>query len=293
LDAPSIDQVRRFNRTTTERVGALNDRFLGRDLSLGEARLLWEIGEGGARSRELGRRLGLDSAHARRLLRSLEKRGLIVVKEDETDKGNSAIKLTQSGLQERAELDGRADAFARSLLEPLTDAQRGKLLAAMAQVERLLVASMVRVTVADPTSKDARWCIEEYLAELDERFDTGFDPSRSSSADAHELTPPAGLLLVARLREEPVGCGAVKFHGNAVGELKRMWVAPEMRGLGVGRRLLLALEESARGAGMKVLRLETHRALSEAIELYRRSGYLEVGRFSDDPYADHWFEKRL
>jgi DNA-binding MarR family transcriptional regulator len=157
LDAPSIEQVRRFNRTTTERVGALNDRFLGRDLPLGEARLLWETGEKGARTRELRRRLGLDSAHAGRLMRSLEKRGLIVVKEDGNDGRNSAVRLTDSGIREREELDGRADAFARSLLEPLTDTQRGKLLAAMAQVERLLVASMVQVTVADPTSNDAGW----------------------------------------------------------------------------------------------------------------------------------------
>ena len=73
-------------------------------------------------------------------------------------------------------LDHRADAFARSLVEPLSKSQRVKLVAAMSQVERLLIASMVQVTVADPTSQDARWCFEQYLTELGRRFDSGFDP---------------------------------------------------------------------------------------------------------------------
>ena len=293
MDMPLVEQVRSFNRTMTERVGALNDHFLGRNHPLGEARLLWEIGAEGASIRELRRRLSLDSAYVSRLLRSLEKQGLIVVRTSEHDGRVRLVRLTEAGLGERAELDQRADAFARSLLEPLSESQRVKLVAAMAQVERLLIASMVQITAADPGSQDARWCFEQYFTELGERFATGFDPTLSISAHAHELVPPAGLLLVAHLREEPVGCGAVKFHENTVGELKRMWVAPRARGLGLGRRLLLALEHEAREAGITVLHLETNRTLTEAIELYRNAGYQEVEAFNDEPYAHHWFEKRL
>lgn len=293
MEMPLIEQVRSFNRTMTERVGVLNDHFLGRNHPLGEARLLWEIGEKGVSIRELRRRLSLDSAYVSRLLRSLEKQGLLVVRASEADGRVRLVQLTPAGLRERTELDQRAEAFACSLLEPLSESQRAKLVAAMAQVERLLIASMVQITVADPTSQDARWCIEQYFAELGERFETGFDPALGISAHPHELTPPAGLLLIARLREEPVGCGALKFHENAVGELKRMWVAPRARGLGLGRRLLLALEQEAREAGMTVLHLETNHTLVEAIELYRHSGYQEVEAFNDEPYAHHWFEKHL
>lgn len=293
MDMQLVEQVRSFNRTMTERVGVLNDHFLGRNHPLGEARLLWEIGTDGASIRELRRRLSLDSAYVSRLLRSLEKKGLVVVKTSEDDGRVRLVQLTEAGLRERAELDSRADAFARSLLEPLSESQRVKLGAAMAQVERLLIASMVQITIADPTSQDAIWCIEQYFAELGERFEAGFDPSLSISASAHELTPPAGQLLIAYLREEPVGCGALKFHEDKIGELKRMWVAPYARGLGLGRRLLLALEHSAREEGMTVLHLETNRTLTEAIQLYRRSGYQEVEAFNDEPYAHHWFEKRL
>ena len=293
MDMPLIEQVRSFNRTMTERVGVLNDHFLGRNHPLGEARLLWEIGVEGASIRELRRRLSLNSAYVSRLLRSLEKQGLIVVRVSEADGRVRFVQLTSAGLRERTELDHRADTFASSLLEPLGERQRTKLVAAMAQVEQLLIASMVQITVADPTSEDARWCIEQYFTELGERFEAGFDPTLGISAHAHELVPPAGLLLVARLREEPVGCGALKFHENAVGELKRMWIAPRARGLGLGRRLLLTLEHEAREAGIRVLHLETNRTLIQAIELYRHSGYQEVEAFNDEPYAHHWFEKRL
>jgi DNA-binding MarR family transcriptional regulator/GNAT superfamily N-acetyltransferase len=293
MDMPLVEQVRSFNRTMTERVGVLNDHFLGRNHPLGEARLLWEIGEEGARIRELRLRLSLDSAYVSRLLRSLEKKGLVGVRASQHDRRVRVVQLTEAGLRERAELDQRADAFARALLEPLSESQRVKLVTAMAQVERLLIASMVQITVADPTGQDARWCIEQYFNELGERFEVGFDPTLGISAHAHELTPPAGLLLVARLREEPVGCGALKFHENTIGELKRMWVAPQARGLGLGRRLLMALEHEAREAGMTILHLETNRALTEAIEMYRHSGYQEVEAFNDEPYAHHWFEKHL
>ncbi len=293
MNTPLVEQVRSFNRTVTERVGALHDHFLGRDHPLGEARLLWEIGTQGARVRELRSRLGLDSAYLSRLLRSLEGQGLVVVRKSEQDGRVRRVQLTEAGVRERAELDHRADAFARSLLEPLNDGQRAKLAAAMAEVERLLTASMVKIAITDPTSPDARWCIEQYFAELNQRFEAGFDPTLGISAHPHELTPPNGLLLVARLREEPVGCGALKFHQNAPAELKRMWVAPHARGLGLGRRLLQELERCAREAGVTILHLETNGTLIEAIQLYRRSGYQEVAPFNDEPYAHHWFEKRL
>ena len=154
-------------------------------------------------------------------------------------------------------------------------------------------AAVVSFAVEDPTTRDARWCLEQYFAELDTRFDAGFDPARSIPADAHELVPPAGALIVARLGEQPIGCGAIKLHGEAPAELKRMWVAPTARGLGVGRRMLHELEQYARRAGVGVVRLETNRTLTEAIALYRRSGYVEVVAFNNEPYAHHWFEKRL
>ena len=133
----SFNSVRSFNRLVTERVGALNDQFLGRDRSLGEARLLWEIGAEGAEVRELRSRLALDSAYVSRLLRSLERQRLVRVEASEKDGRVRRVRLTGSGLAERAELDRRSDEFAHSLLEPLNEGEQAKLAGAMAEVERL------------------------------------------------------------------------------------------------------------------------------------------------------------
>jgi len=293
MDSTSVQQVRRFNRAVTERTGALNERFLGRHRPLGEARLLWEVGRAGAEIRQLRARLALDSGYLSRLLRSLKRQGLLAVEASPADRRVRRVRLTRAGSAERAELDRRADAVARGLLEPLSDRQRAKLLSAMAQVERMLEASLVEVTLEDPTTRDARWCFEQYFAELDERFEAGFDPTRGISAHPAELTPPAGLLLLARVRGRAVGCGALKLHRDAPAELKRMWVDRAARGMGVGRRLLVELEGRARAAGARAVHLETNGCLTEAIDLYRRSGYVEVPAFNHEPYADHWFEKRL
>jgi len=92
---------------------------------------------------------------------------------------------------------------------------------------------------------------------------------------------------------EPVASGAVKPVCPGVGSLKRMWVADTVRGLGIGRRMLAALEAQARELGMTMVQLETNQTLREAIHLYRSAGFREVARFSSDPYAHHWFEKRI
>lgn len=289
----AVSQVRSFNRLVTQRVGALNDHYLARDRPLGEARLLWEIGVEGCDVRRLRSRLGLDSGYLSRLLRSLEAAQLISVDPNDDDKRIRTVQLTPAGLAERDLLERRSDELARSFLEPLNEPRRQRLVAAMAEVERLLTAALVEIKVVDPAHRDAQLCVREYFAELGRRFDTGFAPALSISAELHDLRPPAGVFLIATLRAEPVGCGALKFHGDEPTELKRMWVAESARGLGIGRRLLNELESRAAAGGARVVRLETNKTLTEAISLYRSAGYREVDAFNDEPYAHHWFEKHL
>ena len=222
-----------------------------------------------------------------------EMAGMTVVERDNEDRRVRRVRLTTVGEAERTNLDRLSDELALSLLEPLNLAQRERLVDAMGVVERLLTAGLVQIAVVDPTSTDAQLCLDAYFAELDTRFEGGFDPERSISADADELTEPAGLLLVARLRREPIGCGALKLHGTDPVELKRMWVDDSARGLGVGRRILGELEDRARRRDVDVVRLETNQSLTEAMGLYRSAGYQEVEAFNDEPYAHHWFEKRL
>jgi DNA-binding MarR family transcriptional regulator len=285
--------VRRFNRTVTQRIGALDDEYLARQRPLGASRLLWEIGDGGSDVRTLRARLGLDSGYVSRLLRGLETDGLVTIAPDPGDGRVRVVQLTKRGRAERAALDAGSAALAWSLLEPLDGRRRAELLAAMATVERLLTAGAVVVTVDEPTAPDSVTCLDAYFAELRERFDEGFDPLLSTLPDAAELTDPKGLLMIARLHGEPIGCGALKLQGKGPADVKRMWVSPAVRGIGVGKRILAELEAQAAQRGIGVVRLETNNALGEAIQMYRSAGYLEVAPFNDELYAHHWFEKQL
>ena len=288
-----LQQVRRFNRAVTQRVGALDDRFLGLKRPLGEARVLWEIGVEGCEVRSLRSRLGLDSGHLSRLLRSLESDGLARVEPSTVDRRVRVARLTADGLAERGLLEERSDEVASSILASVDQGRRGELLNAMRTVERLLMGANAQTREVDPAGADAQRCIRAYFAELDRRSDTGFDPGSSLPADPEDFRPPRGSFLVAYQGDEPVGCGGVRHLDGGVSELKRMWVAESARGQGVGRRLLQALESRARGAGSSAVRLDTNRTLVEAISMYRSAGYAEVPPFNDEYFAHHWFRKEL
>jgi ribosomal protein S18 acetylase RimI-like enzyme len=293
MTADQVAQVRRFNRLVTQRVGALDDHYLARDRPLGAARLLWEIGAEGCDLRTLRSRLSLDSGYLSRLLRSLESAGLVTVEPGARDKRVRTAQLTPAGAAERTVLDQRSDELAESFLDPLDEPQQGQLVAAMTTVSRLLTAGAVTYAVADPSTPAAQHCLREYFAELDRRFDVGFDPGRSTVPDAGAFVAPTGALIVASLWSEPLGCGGLLWQDDRTAYIKRMWIDPSTRGLGVGRRLLSELETQAARRGCETVRLETNRSLTEAIALYRSAGYVEVEPFNDEPYADHWFAKRL
>ena len=289
-----VAQLRRFNRTVTQRVGALSDHFLSMARPLAVSRLLWEIGAEGGEVVMLRSRLGVDSGQMSRMLRSLEADGLVTVKPSKADARIRVARLTAEGLAERAILDERSNELAASILEPLGDAQRAELVRAMRTVERLIATSMVELRAVDAAEPDAQRCLRAYVAELNRRApDRGFDPAKGSTAEPYEVRPPLGAFVVAYLRGEPIGCGGVKHHPGGVTDIKRMWIAESARGLGLGRRLLAHLEGLARERGSREVRLETGDVLTEAIALYRSAGYEEVEPFNDEPFADRWFAKPL
>ena len=151
----------------------------------------------------------------------------------------------------------------------------------------------------DPTSPVARACVQAYMDELGRLFPDGFAPSGGDEVDFHGLTPPDGDFLVVDLNGQALGCGALRRLplGDpiepATAEIKRMWVSETLRGQGMGSRLLQALEDSARDLGIERIRLDTSKYLEAAVLLYRRAGYIEVLAYNTNPYAHHWFEKRL
>ena len=289
----AVEQIRSFNRLVTRRVGALEDTYLATGRPLGANRTLWEIGAADTDLRALRARLGLDSGYLSRLVAGLERDGLVERAPAATDRRVRAVRLTEAGREERARLDEASDALAERGEERAGERQRERLVEAMATVERLLTAGLVEVAPEDPAGEAAQACLAAYFAEIDERFEHGYDPSVGIHLVPADMAPPRGLILIARLDGEPVGCGVLWHHGAGIADAKRMWVAPRARGLGLGRRLLAELERHAREAGVRTLRLDTNRALTEAIGLYRAAGFEEIGCFNDEPHADHFFAKSL
>lgn len=294
MDRTQLDIIRDFNRAVTLRSGAMEESYLGRGRPLGQARLLFEIGMDGGDLKDLRERLRLDSGYLSRLLAALRRQGLVAITADPADRRQRRAMLTEAGRAEWAAYDALSDEVARSMLAPLSVDDRARMVAAMGEVRRLLAASALAFAVEPPGSPDARACVEAYIRELGERFEEGFDPGNGNpTPDDEALTPPAGCFLLARLDGRAVGCGALRRLSPGVGEIKRMWIAPRARGLGLSRRLLSALEDQARGLGFERVRLDTNRALGEAQALYRSTGYREIERFNDNPYADFWFEKEI
>lgn len=293
--ATEVARVRSFNRLVTERIGVLQDRYLSRGRPLGASRLLWEIGVAGADVRELRTRLGLDSGYLSRLLRMLEADGLIEVGANPGDRRVRLAQLTAKGRRERDVLDRRSDELAESLLGPLSEGQRARLVAAMAEVERLLTASAAELREVDPADPDVAYCLREFFTEVGRRASTPV--SDADIPDAEDMREPHGVFLIAYLKGDPIGCAGLRLHDDELAdefaEVKRMWVAPSARGLGLGRRLLEAVEGHARAKGVARLRLDTNEHLAEAIAMYRSAGYLDIPRYSDEPIATHWFEKSL
>jgi DNA-binding MarR family transcriptional regulator/GNAT superfamily N-acetyltransferase len=283
--------LRRFNRTYTQRIGVLEDSFLGTGLPLGPSRLLFEVGHEGATVRELRDRLGLDAGYLSRLLRSLEAEDLVVVRPDPADRRRRRVTLTRRGRTAWRRLDDRSETLAASLLAPLSQRQRERLTGALATADLLVRAATVRFEQTDPRDVRAVAATGAYFAEIGERF--GFEPGDAWQQDAAAMREPDGFFVVASSDGLPVACGGVQRLPDGAAEVKRMWVHDSWRGAGLGARLLRHLEDLARDHGYAVVRLDTNDTLVEAIAMYQRAGYRAIERYNDNEWARCWFEKDL
>jgi DNA-binding MarR family transcriptional regulator/GNAT superfamily N-acetyltransferase len=291
VDAAQAAEFRSFNRFYTAAIGVLTEQYLGQGRPLGEARLLFEIGETGAAVSDLRGVMNLDAGYLSRLLQSLRRQGLVRVSASPGDSRAKVVELTAAGRAELAELDKRSTAVAVGLLGRLSGAERAELIAAMTVVQRRLRLATISIEIIDPASPAARQCLNQYADEIGARFPGGFD--RSALVPAAEAKGAAGGFLIARERTRPVGCGLLRTAAPGTGEIRHLWVHSDARRLGLGRRLLTGLEELAASLGLRAVRLDTNEVLTEAISMYRGAGYREIPRYDDNPYAHHWFGKEL
>ncbi len=292
MDQNAVSRIRRFNRAITREAGALDTSFLGRGRPLGAARVLACVGPNGTDVADIRGILGLDSGLLSRFLRRLESEGLVTTEGAPTDRRRRTAHLTSDGLAERAEYDRLNDAFADRMLQRLSGSA-DEALATMDLIANRLNRDRITIAPIDPEAPVAKACLADYFALLSERV-AGISAAHVPDPDpqAGHYRPPVGTFLVAWSDGLPLGCVSLKTINTTTGEVKRLWIAPSARGMGLARRMMTAIEAEARTMGLTRLRLDTNAAQTAAITLYRTTGWQDAKPYSDFP-ATRWFEKRL
>lgn len=290
LDA--IARLRRFNRAVTREVGALDTSFLGRGRPLGMARVLQLVSPEGTDVALIRDRLELDSGLMSRFLRALEREGLIETDSDPEDRRRRIARLTPKGQVEMAAYDAIGHDRAARLIAR-AGSRAGELVAAMDLIATLLNRDQLQIRPADPDSPEALACQRAYFDEILARVAIAkpeYFPLPDPGAASYR--PPRGCFLVAWSDDLPVGCVALRALDDSTAEIKRLWVDASARGQGLSRRLMTAIEAEARSMGYQHLRLDTNSALTEAIALYRATGWTPIPAYTTPP-ADVWLGKSL
>jgi GrpB-like predicted nucleotidyltransferase (UPF0157 family)/GNAT superfamily N-acetyltransferase len=153
-------------------------------------------------------------------------------------------------------------------------------------------ATEISLDLASPDDAEVRALYADFIREADGPLGIDLE-AEIAAGPPRDLTPPDGVLLLAKVGDEPAGLGGVRYLDTEFAEVKSMFVTPTHRGIGLGRGLLSELETIARGRGCRAVRLDTSDYLAEAIGLYRSAGYREVPAYNDNTKANLWFERSL
>lgn len=132
-------------------------------------------------------------------------------------------------------------------------------------------------------------CHQAYFAEISERFGVVFDPG-AGDPERSEIARQWDLILLDG--DRPVGCGSLRDLGSGIAEVKRVWISREVRGRGAASIIMDRLEARAEAERFSAIRLDTNRTLTEAKALYQKRGYREIERYNENPFADHFLEKK-
>lgn len=290
LDA--IARLRRFNRAVTREVGALDSSYLGRGRPLGAARVLQLVKPQGTDIAEIRTRLDLDSGLLSRLLRSLEAEGLLQLVPDPGDRRRRTAQLTAAGQAEMAAYDALGYQRAAETLARAGSRQQA-VIDAMDLIATTLLQDQLELRDADPNDPAAIACLAAYYRLLTEKIPgVTADMLALPLGDPDSYRAPHGVFLIAWSDDLPVGCVSLRPLETGTAEVKRLWVAPAARGMGLARRLMTALESRARQIGYTQLKLDSNSILSEAIALYRRNGWADTAAYTGFP-ADIWLAKGL
>ena len=276
-----IADLRRFNRFYTQKIGVLVEGLLKSPFSLTEARVLYELArEEQSTATRLGAQLGLDPGYLSRILRSFERRGLILRTPSQSDRRLGLLSLTAQGQAAFALLDARSHDQIGTMLRDLSEGEQIRLMAATGMIERLLnPASRDRAPyllrphrpgdMGWVTQRHGALYAQEYgwdiqfealVAEIVAKFIRTFDPRRE-------------CCWIAEKDGENVGSVVLVEEAAAVAKLRLLLVEPKARGLGIGARLVQECLRFAHQTGYRSVRLWTNSVLVAARRLYEREGF--------------------
>jgi DNA-binding MarR family transcriptional regulator/GNAT superfamily N-acetyltransferase len=301
-----VDALRRFNRFYTRRVGLLHEGLLDSPFSLTQSRVLYELAQRNDLSAtQLSRELGLDPGYLSRMLRGFESRGLLRRVRADDDARRSLLALTRAGRAAFAPLDRRSHREGAAILAKLMESRQRALCAAFDQVQRLL----------DPPGADAPpdyvlrrhrpgdigWVIHRHAALYAEEY--GWDNSFEALVAGicakfiEQFDPQGERCWIAERDGRIVGSVFVVRQSKTVAKLRLMYVEPDARGLGLGRRFVAEAIDFARQAGYRKMMLWTNSVLTAARRIYQAAGFRMVDAaphhsFGHDLVGETW-ELRL
>jgi DNA-binding MarR family transcriptional regulator/GNAT superfamily N-acetyltransferase len=299
--AARITAVRRFNRSYTQKIGVLGERLLDSPFSLTEARILYELAH---RERltasELCRELDLDPGYLSRILGAFGRRGLVVRAASETDRRQIHLSLSDAGRAAFAPLDRRSRDEIAALLAGLPEPEQRRLVAAMAEIERLLgPASAPRepYLLRPPVPGDIGWVTSRHgaLYAQEYGFDWRFEAlvAEIAAKFVAEFEPRQECCWIAERDGEPVGSVFLVKESEQIAKLRLLLVEPPARGLGIGARLVAETIRFARWSGYQKITLWTQSTLVAARHIYETAGFRLVASephqsFGHDLVGEHW-----
>jgi len=287
-----IAAVRLFNRFYTRRVGALNQRFMGTELSLPEARLMFEIEHADAPvASDLQKLLGMDAGYVSRVMARFEARGWITRRTGEGDARRRPIVLTPAGRAVFETMDRRQCEHLAEMLAPLAPAQRSDLVAALGEARTLLDPAPDKAFAIRPwrtgdlglmTARQSAFYKEAYgwgrglelnIADATANFLRNYQDGRDNGWIAEVAGAMAGSVLITD-------------EGDGLSRLRLLYVEPMARGRGIGDHLVDLCLSFAGEVGYTSMTLWTHTVLTSARRIYAAHGFEIVEVETHDEFGE-------
>lgn len=290
--AERVSAVRRFNRFYTRQIGALDEHLLQSPLSLGEARVLYELANTESPlASDIASALGLDAGYLSRILSGFAKQGLVTRSRSRADGRQAPLSLTRKGRTLFAGLDRDSDHQVEALISRLPGPAQEQLVASMQFIQRTLGGDANReqsLVIREYRSGDIGWIIQRHGEIYAEEYgwNTQFEALVADIATKflHENNPARERCWIAERDGTRVGCVMLVEKSKSVAQLRLLLVEPSARGLGLGQRLVAECIAFARASGYRRMRLWTNDVLLSARKIYQAAGF----RLIEEEHHDSW-----